>query len=293
MRISWSGLRTFIECPYKFQKKYLDGVQEKQVFSTASEYGTKIHDELLRERKIKLPANLQILGTEVHIAGVFEGEREPITLEGIVDVIAKDDDGLVIIDVKTYYPSKKDFLQVNFYAFILSALKKQKVSKLYIYETNRQELIEVPDLTKEVHQKIILLQSSVGETNLFPVNPGEHCRFCGYVEICPLQRNIWANITMTEEEVFKMYLYIQELEKRLTDKLKEFAKDHEVKYDKYIAKYDVLKSFKLKPVEKEQIYSKYGLEAFEIDKEFLKQAEPSLFEIIEKKTLKITKKEDE
>jgi len=145
-----------------------------------------------------------------------------------------------------------------------------------------------------VHQKIILLKSSVSETNLFPVNSGEHCRFCGYVEICPLQRNIWANIeTMTEEEVFKLYLYIQELEKRLADKLKELAKDHEVKYDKYIAKYDVLKNFKLKPVEKEQIYSKYGLEAFEIDKEFLKQTEPSLFEVIEKKTLKITKKEDE
>ena len=288
MVVSWSQLRMFTECPWRWRQKYIHGVKENEPKNIAAEYGTKIHDELLRERKINL--NLEILGTEVYIAGVYEAEREPITLEGIVDVIAKDDDGLVIIDVKTYYPSKKDFLQVNFYAFILSALKGQKVSKLYIYETNRQELIEAPDLTKEVHQKIILLQSSVGETNLFPVNPGEHCRFCGYVEICPLQRNIWANTeTMTEEEVFKLYLYIQELEKRLTDKLKEFAKDHEVKYDKYIAKYDVLKSFKLKPVEKEQIYSKYGLEAFEIDKEKLKVLEPELFDKTERKVLKIAK----
>jgi len=290
MVVSWSGLRTFIECPYKFQKKYLDGVQEKQVFSTASEYGTKIHDELLRERKINL--NLEILGTEVYIAGVYETEREPITLQGVVDIIAKDDDGLVIIDIKTYAPTLTDFMQVSYYAFIL-ALKRQTVSKMYIYEANTHKLIEAPDCTKHVNQALILLQEELAKEQS-EAKAGKHCRFCGYVEICPLQKDIWKSFEdMAPSELLKLYLYTSELEARLQAKIKELAKDHEVKYDKYIAKYDVLKSFKLKPVEKEQIYSKYGLEAFEIDKEFLKQTEPSLFEVIEKKTLKITKKEDE
>jgi len=290
MVVSWSQLRMFIECPWRWRQKYIHGVKENELKNIAAEYGTKIHDELLRERKINL--NLEILGTEVYIAGVYETEREPITLQGVVDIIAKDDDGLVIIDIKTYAPTLTDFMQVSYYAFIL-ALKRQTVSKMYIYEANTHKLIEAPDCTKHVNQALILLQEELAKEQS-EAKAGKHCRFCGYVEICPLQKDIWKSFEdMAPSELLKLYLYTSELEARLQAKIKELAKDHEVKYDKYIAKYDVLKSFKLKPVEKEQIYSKYGLEAFEIDKEFLKQTEPSLFEVIEKKTLKITKKEDE
>ena len=290
--VSWSQLRTFLECGWRWQKKYVDGIVEKERKSAAAEYGSKMHDELLNKRTINIP--FYIVGTEVYVSVPYS----EIMLNGVIDVLAMDkatfidDREFIIVDVKTYQPDKIDFMQLNFYAFIMR-IKKQPVARIYIYQAQEKQLIKAPDMQDEVQTALdkLLAQMQNNNNKVVP-SAGKHCRFCGYVEICPLQRNIWANTEMmTEEEVFKLYLYIQELEKRLTDKLKEFAKDHEVKYGQYVATIEKTKAYKLKPVEKEQIYNKYRLDAFQVDKEFLKQAEPSLFEVVERETLKI--KEDE
>lgn len=290
MVVSWSQLRIFfLECPWRWRQKYIHGVKENEPKNMAAEYGSKIHDELLRKRKIVLPENIKIIGTEVYISGTYEAEREPITLEGVIDILARNEEGIVVIDIKTYAPTLTDFMQVSYYAFILS-LKGQTVSKTYIYEANTQKLIEAPDCTKLVNQALILLQEELAKEQS-EAKAGKHCRFCGYVEICPLQKDIWKSFEdMAPSELLKLYLYTSELEARLQAKIKELAKDTEVKYNNVVATIEKTKVYKLKPIAKENLYTlytKYGLDAFQVDKEFLKQAEPNLFEQTERETLKI------
>jgi RecB family exonuclease len=143
-------------------------------------------------------------GRFVKLAGHRQyGEMGPTEIPGTADLVGRDDDRVIILDVKTGFKwlgDPRDSLQLGAYAVAAaSALgcSSARVGFLYVHEGEEPRLV-VDDLTAEdlaaMAERIAGVMRSIDwakTTGDFAPHLGDHCTYCPAFRACPAKRALW------------------------------------------------------------------------------------------------------
>lgn len=204
MRLSYSALSKFDQCPRQFQHLYvLRDVQ--QAPSAAADQGVAIHEALehaVRD-KTPLPADMEALAPYVGLLARYPGQvlpevalaaghhLEPCAYEhgyivGKLDVLCMDGSKALILDWKTGKP-RDNALQMRIYAWLAMLhypeIQDVVTRPVYLYhpekrsQTATHTRASMSTLRREVQEKAVKVELAV-ERGTFPARPSALCGWC-------------------------------------------------------------------------------------------------------------------
>lgn len=273
MIYSVSRLETYKQCPAKFKFNYIDKIPQVQD-TYFLEKGSVIHEaiaELLKgnelgkdilfkldnedlregfkqvKRAVEYAKKYQIVGAEIkfNVDSNFKILKdffdENGMLRGVIDCLAKDEDGIVIIDWKTGYTEPNRF-QILSYAFIVWKIFNVAISKVVYYMTATGEEIEFRVEESDLiwaEKNITELIKAVEADTTFKATPNKYCRYCPYIVRCPLLKDYSKEIdNITNDEDAKKYISeVETLDKLLKNK-KELVNNYIKSLDSGKIQYD-------------------------------------------------------
>ena len=116
----------------------------------ASFFENQLGQRLVAARQIwrELPFTLTLPATQ--LIPHWQGAEEQIFIQGVIDCLFQEDDGLVLIDYKCIgdkvdaeAPRERYRLQLYYYSHAIEQIRKEPVKETYLYLINRQELIRM------------------------------------------------------------------------------------------------------------------------------------------------------
>jgi len=120
-----------------------------------------------------------------------------IILQGKIDRVDLEGDGLVIIDYKTgKEPEDNDYLQLIIYSIIISQkINKQIKEASYWYLKNNCK-VSINPTEKDLENGILEIKSLaeiIKNEKKFKPNINKFCNWCEYLSICPMKEEIEKN----------------------------------------------------------------------------------------------------
>lgn len=215
-KFSYSKIQTFIRCPYKFKKIYLDGLKDLDV-NVFTQKGNYIHSliynfpkienikkekyNLLNENEIKKCEEIffenlrndffnQFLKNSISKERIFYldknlkiSTKENYFISGIIDNISLINNRLYVIDWKTNKEKIKDKLQLVLYSvFCFEEFKEFDKINFCFYYLNFKEIDKIEIDRKEIDSyknRIINIIKKINETKIFKKKlDKENCKNC-------------------------------------------------------------------------------------------------------------------
>ena len=294
MVLSFSKIATWRKCPRLYYLRYIEGLK---VETDAITFGDKVHKLLsgeIQEAEPYIQARAKTL--EKHLEDIeanivayevpFSYElKNSIIIEGIFDAIGYVEDSEVVFEFKS--GTNFDELQPRLYSIIA------KKPVLVITADGVQGFITLTkedeeQIKKEIYEVAKEIKKAELKNEYLPIS-GEHCKSCPDVLNCPLRKKIKENERI--EDLIQEYDYIKALEQKIKEYLIEHMKDKEqIVIGDVVARKEIVSYKRIKSnVDKEELFKKYGLLAFEPNKKKLQKIAPELFEEHQRINFKITK----
>lgn len=201
-------LKTFNECPKKFDFKYIQKIsipqkasffeKGKKIHALANYYLrgdeiTKLENDLTTDEKAvwqKLKTNEYFNKSYVHSEYNLSCKIDDFWVGGRLDALMKDGDNYYILDYKTGkipYKPEEDFQTM---VYLLCADKKLKeydcLQFVYIDLKNNENYIVKfdDDIKKSYEEKIEDICRQITTAQSLPKFDGKRCEFCEYKKIC-------------------------------------------------------------------------------------------------------------
>lgn len=318
MRVSYSKLNMYTNCPQAYKFKYVDGIPEFE--SNEMKLGARFHEAIHRVLK-NLPTDVidnemivqrakqvvkvitekyLIVGSEVY----FKLPVDAYEFEGFIDLIVKDSSGnIYVLDFKL---GSGSFLQTALYAWMLEKAKSKDVHFIGLLKISLNGDEPVSEIIKpftdeyrqEVQRYISATIQGISEEKFEP-KPSENCYKCSYVELCPLRSFVLEKRleSLTLQEKLELVQYIDAFKETLQKQLKDALQNTErIEAENAVAfleeaSYKRLAIKKLPDEVYTTLFDAYGFDAFEPKKELVEEHFPNLFKTVNQKRLKIMPKE--
>ena len=116
----------------------------------ASFFQNPLGQRLLKARQLwrELPFTLTL--PAMQLFPDWQGDEEEVLIQGVIDCLFQEDDGLVLIDYKLSGkdnvpepPQERYHLQLTYYSRAIEQIRKERVKETYLYLINREELVKV------------------------------------------------------------------------------------------------------------------------------------------------------
>lgn len=241
--LSYSRIKTFKECPKKYEYIYINGRQTAPTLQMLK--GADMHIKIATEHDV--PAFFKSAFEKNFPSPVFEKELSldllTFSLRGVIDVYSVNGSWASVADWKLWQiPDTPE--QLRLYALLIAYNHDVDFVQGYYVSINggffkrymftKEELDAYIDELSELAEQI---ESSVN----FPPRPGPHCASCGFIKDCYTQNQITAEvagvaITSMEQAVEiarKVYLaesFLDVVKKQLKDFMQEHGID-EIVFD--------------------------------------------------------------
>jgi DNA helicase-2/ATP-dependent DNA helicase PcrA len=169
------------------RKGYKDEIEERQ-------YGLE-GLEMLSKFFQSYDPNIKTVCTE----SFFEAKIEDITLVAKIDRVDEIDDGVYeIIDYKTGREridpeALNEDLQLTMYYLIFKysrAIEPKKLTLYYLREGKKFSTKRTPWKAMDEFLKIKRWAKTIEEAKNFRPNPGKHCSFCDYTDLCDAHKDL-------------------------------------------------------------------------------------------------------
>ncbi|HOS43144.1 MAG TPA: 3'-5' exonuclease, partial [Armatimonadota bacterium] len=134
--------------------------------------------------------------SECHREQRFLAREGDVLYTGIIDVLARDEDGWWILDYKTGRSSPRHLRQVGLYALGIGAAMRiavADVAVIYLDEDTPARAVNQRRVTDEFTAALRTLLRGVGEGirhGAFAPSPGRQCEFCPFRTECPAGRAV-------------------------------------------------------------------------------------------------------
>lgn len=222
-RLSYSKLKTFLQCKSAFYYRYIEKLEE--VDNQHSKIGLFIHhclaesykssqnpkqrqktcydmlscaslhdvdtfeikligrylESFFQQEQARYEKGIRTKAIEQH----FHCELNGFGIDGIIDRIDTDENGLILIDYKlrkNFAPDSKDGMQLALYAEALKQDNNDAIHSVF-YDLYKSRFIDMPEKSHALLFQT--LDAMKGEIQFYPTK-NSSCRFCPYKEICGL-----------------------------------------------------------------------------------------------------------